>query len=483
MLETNSSDRWATLAVLCLAVLVVGLDITVLNVALPTIATALDAGTAELQWIVDAYVLAFAGAMLPAGLLGDRLGRRRMLLAGMALFGAASAWSALAGSVGELVAARAAMGIGAAAIMPLAVAYVPAAFAPAERPRAIALITVAVAIGLPVGPIVGGALLQSFSWSAVFWINVPVIALALAAGAVLLRETRPAVARRADWGGTALAAASVIALVFGLVHAPERGWTAPATLATLVIAAGLGAAFTAWERRVAVPLADPALLRNPRFAWGTVAGVVVSFALYGLLFVLPQFLQSVLGHDALGTGLRLIPLMAGLILGGALAGRVDRAVGTRVAVSGGLALLSGSLVWLASVTASTSYVAIAAALAACGAGVGGAMAPAMDAVIAELPDGEAGTGAAINNTLRQVGGAVGVAALGSLLSALYGAGLPAGVPDAARESIVAAAALPGLHDAAAGAFASGMAGVLLSCAAVTALAAVGCARHLRRLPA
>ena len=474
-----AARRWATLAVLCLAVTVVGLDITVLNVALPTIAAALGAGTAELQWIVDAYVLAFAGAMLPAGLLGDRLGRRRMLLIGMAVFGAASAWSALAGSAGELIAARAAMGIGAAAIMPLALAYVPATFPAAERPRAIALLTVAVAIGLPIGPIAGGALLQSFSWSSVFWINVPVIAIALAAGALLLPESRPAVARRADWPGTGLGAASVVVLVFALVHAPERGWTAPATLALLALAAGLGGAFAAWERRVAAPLADPALLGNRRFAWGTVAGVVVSFALYGLLFVLPQFLQSVLGHDALGTGVRLIPLMAGLMLGGAVAGRLDRALGTRAAVSGGLVLLAGSLVWLATVTESTSYTAIAAALAVCGAGVGGAMAPAMDAVIAELPDGEAGTGAAINNTLRQVGGAVGVAALGSLLSAVYAGELPARATGAARESIAAAASVPGLHDAAAHAFATGMASVLLVCAAVTALAAAGCALRLR----
>ena len=488
MLETNNRN-WV-LAVLCLAVLVVGLDITVLNVALPTIATSLGAGTAQLQWIVDAYVLAFAGAMLPAGLLGDRVGRRPALLAGLALFGGASAWSALAGSVGELIAARAAMGVGAAAIMPLAIAYVPALFPPAERSRAIAAITIAVAIGLPVGPIVGGALLQSFTWSAVFWVNVPVIAVALAAGAALLPASRPAEPRRADWVGTGLAAACVVALVFSLVHAPERGWVAPATLTLLGLATALGAAFVVWERRAAAPLADPALLRNRRFAWGTVAGVVVSFALYGLLFVLPQFFQSVLGHDALDTGVRLIPLMAGLMLGGGLAGRLDRALGTAVAVSGGLALLAASLVWLATVTVATPYAVIAAALAVCGAGVGGAMAPAMDAVLAELPDGETGTGAAINNTLRQVGGALGVAALGSLLSAVSASdlgphlhGVPAPAADAARDSVAVTVAVPGLHASAAHAFVSGMTSVLLACAAVVALAAIGCARRLGRTPA
>jgi EmrB/QacA subfamily drug resistance transporter len=467
MLVTNALDprRWSCLFVLCLAVLVVGLDITVLNVALPTIAGALRASTAELQWIVDAYVLAFAGAMLPAGVIGDRLGRRRTLLAGMALFGLASAACALAGSVGQLVAARAAMGIGAAAIMPLAIAYVPTAFPPAERPKAIGLVTVAVAIGLPLGPIAGGALLRSFAWSSVFWVNVPLIAVALVAGAVLLRESRPAVPRRADWPGTLLAVASVVALVYAVVHAPERGWLAPATLALLALAVAAGAAFAAWERRAAAPLADPALLRNRRFAWGTVAGVVVSFALYGLLFVLPQFLQSVLGHDAFGTGVRLIPLMAGLVLAGGLASRLQQMLGTRAAVSGGLALLSGSLVWLASVTPSTPYAVIALALGACGAGVGAAMAPAMDAVLAELPDGEAGIGAAINNTLRQVGGALGVALLGSLLSAVYRSELPAGSPSPVGPET-------------AGAFTAGMASVLLACAAVVALAALGCARRL-----
>jgi Na+/melibiose symporter-like transporter len=294
---------------------------------------------------------------------------------------------------------------------------------------------------------------------------VPLIVVALVAGAVLLRESRPAVARRADWPGTALAAASVVALVYGVVHAPERGWVAPSTLALLALAIALGAAFAAWERRAAAPLADPALLRNRRFAWGTVAGVVVSFALYGLLFVLPQFLQSVLGHDALGTGIRLTPLMAGLMLAGGLASRLQRSVGTRAAVSGGLTLLAASLVWLASVTPTTSYAVIALALGACGAGVGAAMAPAMDAVLGELPDGEAGIGAAINNVLRQVGGALGVALLGSLLSAVYRAGLPGGSATT-------------IGPATADAFTAGMASVLLACAAVVALAALGCARRL-----
>lgn len=469
MVATNPTPeqtrRWHSLAVLCLAVLVVGLDITVLNVALPTISSALHASTAELQWIVDAYVLAFAGAMLPAGVIGDRLGRRRTLLAGMALFGVASAGCALAGSVGELVAARAAMGVGAAAIMPLALAYVPAEFPPAERAKAISLVTVAVAVGLPLGPIAGGALLHSFAWSSVFWVNVPLIAVALVAGAILLRESRPTIPRSADWPGTLLAAASVVALVYAVVHAPERGWLAPATLGLLALAGALGAAFAGWERRAPAPLADPALLRNPRFAWGTVAGVVVSFALYGLLFVMPQFLQSVLGYDALGTGVRLIPLMGGLMLAGGLATRLQRSLGTRAAVSAGLALLTVSLVWLASVSATTPYAVVALALAACGAGVGAAMAPAMDAVLGELADGEAGVGAAINNTLRQVGGALGVAFLGSLLSAVYRAQLPAGPAEP-------------IGPATADAFTAGMASVLLTCAAVVALAAVGCARRL-----
>jgi EmrB/QacA subfamily drug resistance transporter len=477
--------RWWLLAVLCLAVLVVGLDITVLNVALPTIATSLHASTADLQWIVDAYVLAFAGVMLPAGLLGDHVGRRRVLLAGMVLFTAASAWSASAGSVGELIAARAAMGAGAATIMPLAIAYVPATFPIAERSKAIGLITVAVAIGLPLGPIVGGALLESYSWSSVFWINVPLLAVAIAAGAVLLPDSRSAAPRRPDALGTGLAAAAVVALVFAVVHAPERGWASLATLGLLALAAALGAAVLAWERSTSAPLVESGLLTNARFAWGTIAGVVVSFALYGLLFVLPQFLQSVLGHDALGTGVRLVPLMAGLMVGGGLAGRLDRALGTTTAVTGGLVLLAGGLVWLATVDVATPYAVIAAALAVCGAGVGASMAPAMDAVLAELPDGEASTGAAINNTLRQVGGALGVAGLGSLLSAVYASrlapalqGLPAADAEAARESVVGAAAVPGLDDAAAGAFTAGMSGVLLACAALVVLAAVGCARRL-----
>ncbi|WP_432103597.1 MFS transporter [Streptomyces sp. bgisy091] len=484
----KTRGQWWLLSVLCLATLVVSLDITILNVALPTISDSLHADTAELQWIVDSYSLAFAGAMLPAGLLGDRYGRKRVLLVGLGIFAVASVWSALADSTGALIAARTLMGGGAAIVMPLTLAFVAATFSGEDRPKAIAVITAAIAGGLPLGPIVGGFLLEHFYWGSVFWINVPVVAVAVAAGLVLLRESRNPAARRLDVPGALLAVAGIVAVIYGFISAPEVGWGSPRTVGLLAGSVVLFVAFVLWERRTQDKLVDPALFRNARFTWGTMAAVAVSVALFGVLFVVPQFLQAVHGHDAFGTGLRLVPLMGGLLVAGGVAGPVDKLIGTKITVLLGLLVLAAGLVVLAQVTADSGYGAVATGLTLCGIGIGAAMAPAMDAVTAEVGD-EAGAGAAVTNTLRQVGGALAVAVLGSVMSGVYTdrlGGALTGVPDeaaeAARESVMGAVAVADglgaqgapLREAAGAAFADAMGTVMLSCAGVVLAGALLC---------
>src|SRR5215469_12130982 len=285
--------RWWMLGVTSLSVLVVSLDLTILNIALPAISAALHAGTGDLQWIVDAYSLAFAGIMLPAGVLGDRFGRRRLLLGGLAVFLVASAWCALSVSPGELIAARAVLGLGAGIVFPLSLAVVSAAFGDNERPRAIGILTAAVAVGLPLGPVLGGLLLQHFAWNSVFWINVPAAGLPLAAGAVLVPESRNPAAPPLHVPGALLSAGAVTCLVGGVISGPERGWTTPGTWMPLAGSAVLLSGFAVSERHAAHRLIDPALLRDRRFTWGTAATVAVSVALFGILFTLPQYLQSV----------------------------------------------------------------------------------------------------------------------------------------------------------------------------------------------
>jgi EmrB/QacA subfamily drug resistance transporter len=487
------AGRWWMLGVTCLSVVVVALDLTILNIALPAISAALHADTGDLQWIVDTYSLAFAAVMLPAGLAGDRFGRRRLLLAGLAVFLGASVWCALSASAGELIAARAVMGLGAGVVFPLSLAVVSAAFNDAERPKAVGILTAAVAAGLPLGPVLGGVLLQHFSWHSVFWINVPAVCLTLAAGAVLVPESRNPAAPPLDIPGVLLPAGAVTCLVWGVIDGPEHGWTAPATWILLTGSAVLLTAFLGRERRAAHPLIDRRLVADQRFTWGTAATAAVSVALFGIMFVVPQYLQSVAGDDPISAGLRLLPMMGGLLVAGGAASLAVRAVGTRLTVAGGLVLLTAGLTVLSQVHLATGYAIVAAGLALCGLGTGTSIAAAMDAVMAAAGGDEAGAGASLNSTLRQAGGAIAVAVLGSALSASYTRALrpaldtlPAADAATARASITQAAQLasrltaggPALRAAAGSAFLYGMSIVMLICAAVTVLATVASLRYL-----
>jgi EmrB/QacA subfamily drug resistance transporter len=474
--------RWLALGALVASMLVLSFDMTILNVALPTMADAIDADTGDMQWIVDSYTVVFAAAMLPAGLLGDRFGRRRMLVAGLAVFLAGSLIGVFAGSPGPVIAARTVMGVGGAFVMPLALSVIPSLFGPAERSRAVAAVTAAMALGMPLGPIVGGALLQHFWWGSVFLVNVPLVALGITACLLLLPETSDPAAPRVDPVGALCAAAGLGILVFGIIEAPDRGWTDPLVLTALLVSVALVAGLILRERGVHRPMLDLALLRQPGFTWNAAAATLVSFILTGLLFVLPSYLQTVLGNDALGTGVRMLPMMGGLLLAARGGTPLVKRYGPRPVIVGGLLVLAASAFLGGTTGSGDGYGTTAVWLTLTGIGFGMAIVPAMDSALAQLPPDRAGSGAGLLQTLRQTGAAIGVAILGSVLAAGYDDRLATGrlspaAAHTARESVIGAHAVAvslgdrALAASADAAYLHGMNVVLVVCGVAAVLSA------------
>ncbi|WUH95164.1 DHA2 family efflux MFS transporter permease subunit [Streptomyces sp. NBC_00433] len=482
----NSPRRWWALAALTLSVLIIALDGTVITVALPTLSGELGADSAQLQWINGGYLLALSVAMLPVGLLGDRHGHKRVLIGGIALFGLASLAGTQAGSPGQLIAVRTVLGLAAAMIMPVSMAVLPRVFGPAELPKAIGAWTAATAIGMPVGPLVGGWLLNHFWWGSVFLFNMPVVVLALIACVWLLpadRTRERGAAVPFDTVGTVLSAVGITALVYGTILVPDDGWGSPRVLGGVVGGALVLAVFAWWQRRHPHPLVDMRLFADPRFRWGTLTAVFVNFALMGIMFVVPQYLQEVLGHDALGTGLRILPLIGGLMAAATLGETLVPRLGARVVVSAGLLVFAaGTLVGAATGTGD-GYAYAALWLTMTGFGFGLAVVPATSLVMASLPAEASGRGTSLLETVQQVGGVLGVAGLGSLLSAGYLARLDTGglsdqAAAAAQDSVSGAGAVaarlrdPGLLASAHHAFVHGMSLALLVCAAIALVGAV-----------
>src|SRR5215218_2945813 len=460
---TGYQRRWWALAVLCLSLVVLAMDNTILNVTLPTLAQDLGATASQLQWMVDAYLLVFAGLLLSMGALGDRFGRKLALDAGLLVFAAGSIASAFASSAEVLIAARAAMGIGAALILPATLSIITNIFPPAERGRAIGVWAGMAALGVVLGPVVGGWLLEGFWWGSVFLINLPVVALAIGAGWPLVPNSRDPVATPLDPIGAALSVAALVALVYGIIQAPADGWTDPLILGAFAIAAALAVAFGWWERRIQHPMLPLAFFRDPRFSAASGAIAMAFFALFGSVFLLTQHLQFVLGYTPLQAGVRILPVAALL-------------------VAAPLAL------WLLStVQVGDGYGLVAATLALLGIGMGLTVAPATESIMGSLPLAKAGVGSAMNDTTRQVGGALGVAVLGSILASGYGTAIAPALRDApppiaqtAGDSIGAAATIAaqlgprgqGLLEAARLAFIQGMGDALQVGAGVAALAAL-----------
>ncbi|SEF79405.1 drug resistance transporter, EmrB/QacA subfamily [Actinacidiphila yanglinensis] len=435
--------RWLALGALVASTLVIGFDITVLNVALPSMAAQIHANTGDLQWIVDAYTVVFAAAMLPAGLLGDRFGRRRMLVAGLAVFLAGALIGTLAHSTGPVIAARSVMGLGGAFVMPLALSVIPSLFGPAERPKAVAITSTAMALGMPLGPIIGGALLAHFWWGSVFLINIPLVAIGIAACLLLLPETRDPAAPRVDALTTVCAAAGLGAFVYGIIEAPDRGWTAPLVLLPIAASVVLIAGLVLRERGVDRPMLDLALLRRRTFLWNAVAATLVTLILTGLLFVLPSYLQTVLGHGALGTGLRLLPMMGGLMVTARLNGTLVRRFGPRPVISAGLVVLAAAAFLGATTGSGDGYGTCVLWQVPAGLGFGLAVVPSVEGALGALPRERAGSGTGLLQTLRQTGSAIGVAVLGSLLAAGYRdrldtRHLTASAAHGARDSVIGA---------------------------------------------
>jgi EmrB/QacA subfamily drug resistance transporter len=427
--------RWQALAVLALSLLVVCVDNTILNVALPTIREDLDASSSDLQWIVDSYLLVFAGLLLAAGSLGDRFGRKRALFAGMSIFGLGSLLAAISGGATELIASRALMGVGAAAIMPTTLSILTNIFPANERPKAIAIWAAVSGMGIAIGPISGGWLIENFDWSMIFLVNLPVVAAALIGGALLIPESRDPESPKLDLPGVGLSIAGLSTLVWALIEAPEKGWTSPTILAAFAGGAAIAAAFVAWELRAKQPMLDMTVFRNLRFSAASISVTFVFFALMGVMYFLTSYLQSVMGYTPLQAGVRMLPIAAGLLLASKASVSLTRRFGTKVVVANGLFAVAGALALLAMADVDSGYLLVAVSLTQMGAGMGLAMAPATEAIMGALPKAKAGVGSAMNDVVREVGGTLGVAVLGSILSSAYASGM-----DGATESLPGEAA-------------------------------------------
>jgi EmrB/QacA subfamily drug resistance transporter len=434
-----SGGRWVALGVLCTSLLAIVVDNTIVNVALPTLVRELDADVGELQWVVDAYTLVFAGLLLLAGALGDRYGRRRMLLAGLVVFAVSSLAAARAGSVDALIACRAVMGAGAACIMPATLSLLISVFEDErERAMAVGLWAATAGVGVALGPVAGGFLLDHFAWGSIFLVNVPLCVAAIAVGLRVVPESRDPVARRIDWTGAALSGAGLVALVWAIIEAPSEGWTSPLVLEVGGLAVVLLGAFVLQQRRAAEPLLDVRLFRDARFSAASATVMVLFFALFGFLFVATQYLQFVLGFSPSAAGVRVLPYAGAMIVFASLSAKLVERYGTRRIATLGMALFAAGLAVAATVAADTGYGRLAMAFVLMGAGMGLAGAPATESIMRSLPPARANIGSAVNDTTRELGGALGVAVVGSIMSSVYAAGLPAGVPAAAEESLGAA---------------------------------------------
>jgi len=406
--------------VLCISLLIVNIDNTVLNVVLPTLVRDLNATSTQLQWIVDAYVIVFAGLLLVAGSIADRVGRKRTFLAGLVLFAAGSTWAAFSGSVGMLIAARASMGVGGALIMPSTLAIITTMFADrGERQRAIGFWAGTSGLGVALGPIIGGALLAHFWWGSVFLINVPIAALGLALAIPLVPDSKNSTAARPDITGAILSVAGLGLLLWSIIEAPVRGWSSG-----LVILAGVGGlavlgGFAAWERTTSHPMLNLQFFRRRAFSAAIASVGLATLGLFGALFVLTQFLQFDLGYTPLQAGLRVLPAAGAIAVMAPLSALLQRLIGTKFVTAAGLIIIGVGLWQISMATTSSTYLDTVAGMIMLGVGAGLAIPATTASVMGSVPTEHTGIGSATNGAFLQVGGALGVAIIGSLLSTRY----------------------------------------------------------------
>jgi EmrB/QacA subfamily drug resistance transporter len=486
--------RWKTLGVLALSLVIIGLDNTILNVALPTLQSEFDASPSKLQWMVDSYLLVFAGLLLVFGTLGDRFGRKRALQSGVAIFGLASLGALVADSADQVIAVRAAMGVGAALIMPATLSIIANLFTGEERGKAIAIWAALAAVGIGLGPLTGGLLLEWFSWSSVFMVNVPFAVAAFLLGMRYVPESRDPRPGSFDLPGAALSTAGFSLLVYAIIEAPAAGWTSGIVLGLLTASAASLGGFLWWEQHTKEPMLDLEFFRSARFSVGTAAVSVAFFALLGGIFALTQYLQFAHGYSAIEAGVVMSPMALGLMIGAGSSSKLVRRIGTARVVGAGLAGLAILLALTTLWGTSTNVVALMAWLFGLTLALGWIMAPATEAVIGAVPAAKSGVASATNTVARMVSGAIGVAVIGSLISSLYAndldgslGALSADTQQRAESSVGAANALAAhlppeaasdLLATSGGAFTHAMGLALLVAAAVAAATAVLVVRFL-----
>jgi EmrB/QacA subfamily drug resistance transporter len=479
---------------LLLAAFVINLDTTIVNVALPTLVRDLHASNSQLQWVVDAFNLLFAGSVLAAGSLSDRFGRKGMLLAGLSVFGLASLAGGLTDSAGALIAARSVMGVGAAMVFPATLSLISNVFTErGERARAIGLWGAITGAAIALGPIVGGWLLEAFDWRSIFFAMTPIAAIAGVLVACYVPPSRDPHAPRTDRAGFALSTAMVGLLVFTIVEAPNHGWGSARTLGSFALTAVLAAAFVAWERRTEQPMLDLSLFGNPRFTAASASVAISFFALSGFIFLVTQYFQFLKGYGPLSTGVRLLPVASCVAISSILGARLAVRLGTKLVVASGLFSMAAFYLWVTTVSAGTGYGTIAAQMVVLGTGMGLTSAPATEAIMGVVPTAKAGVGSAVNDATRLLGATLGVAVIGSVYASLYASrlatalpiGLPASVARTAHASVGAALTAAGklgsaghpalastVHDAAGAAFFDGFHAANYLAAGVAAAGAV-----------
>ncbi len=417
------------LIALLLAAFVINLDTTIVNVALPTLSRELDASTAQLQWIVDAFNLLFAASVLVFGSLSDRFGRKGMLLAGLAVFGVASFVGGLMQTPDQLIGARAVMGVGAAMVFPATLSLLTHVFTERhERALAIGLWGATTGAAIALGPIVGGWLLELSSWRSIFYAMAPVAVVAVVLSARVVPTSRDADAPRLDWTGFVLSTAMVALPVYTIIEAPDRGWTSSWTIGGFLVTALLAAVFVHWERRVVHPMLDLGLFANPRFTAASGSVAISFFALSGFVFLVTQYFQLFKGYGPLSTGLRLLPVASCVAIASILGARLAVRLGTKLVVASGLFAMTGFYLWVATTEASTGYGTIAAQMVVLGTGMGLTSAPATEAIMGVVPKAKAGVGSAVNDATRLLGGTLGVAVIGSIYASFYASRLTSTLP-------------------------------------------------------
>lgn len=449
--EATFARRWWILVVLCTSLVIVVVGNTTLNVAIPTLQRELGAGQTQIQWIVDAYALVFAGLLFTAGAMGDRFGRKGALQAGLVTFALGSAGAGIVGSAAGVIAMRAVMGIGAAFIMPSTLSILTNVFPPEERGKAIGIWAGLSGAGAAIGPLASGLLLSTFhfGYGSVFFVNLPIIAAALVAGHLMLPKSKDQGQGRLDPVGALLTVVGLSALVYAIIEGPSRGWLSAQTVAMAVFGLAVLVLFGVWELRSSHPMLDLRYFKNPRFSVSSGGITLVFFAMFGMFFLITQYFQLVLGYSPIGSAVRQLPISLVLM---AVAPNVPRLVpryGPNKVVAVGLLLVGTGLLLMTTLSSGSSYLHILATMVVVAAGMGATVSPMTASIMSSVPQGRAGVGSAMNDTTRELGGALGVAVLGSLLQSRYSAvvagvgGLPQEAAGVAQASVSGALRVAG----------------------------------------